>query len=106
MFNRELFAAFKPGALFYNGGRGAVVDEPALVDALQSGHLAGAGLDVFVDEPLPEGSQLWAMENVLITPHIAGTSTAWDSNLTDQIVANLASYRDGKPLHNQVIPQA
>jgi phosphoglycerate dehydrogenase-like enzyme len=105
LFNRDFFAALKPGAFFYNVGRGAAVDEAALVEALQSGHLAGAGLDVFAEEPLPAASPLWQMDNVLITPHIAGNSTNWDNRLTDQIVANLINYRDGLPLNNQVLPR-
>ena len=105
MFNREFFTAMKPGAFFYNVGRGAAVDTAALVEALQNGRLAGAGLDVFADEPLPPESPLWGLENVLITPHVAGTSVMWDTRLTDQIVANLAGFRDGQPLVNQVIPR-
>jgi phosphoglycerate dehydrogenase-like enzyme len=104
LFNRDLFAAMKPGAFFFNGGRGAVVDEAALVEALHSGHLAGAGLDVFNEEPLPADSPLWDMENVLITPHMAGTSVMWDTNLVAVLVANLTNYHDGKPLVTQVIP--
>ena len=64
----------KPGAYFYNIGRGSTVDEAALIAALQSGQLAGAGLDVFEQEPLPPASPLWRMENVLITPHRSGQS--------------------------------
>ena len=65
------------GAFVYNIGRGAVVDEQALIEALRSGHIAGAGLDVFEDEPLPPESPLWRMDNVLITPHV-GADTPWD----------------------------
>jgi phosphoglycerate dehydrogenase-like enzyme len=66
------FAAMRPGALFVNVGRGECVDEEALIAALASGHLGGAGLDVFVTEPLPDDSPLWDMPRVIITPHASG----------------------------------
>ena len=68
----------KPGAYLVNVGRGPQVDEKALVEALQSGRIAGAALDVFEQEPLPEDSPLWDLENLLITPHTAGlTEKIW-----------------------------
>ena len=69
IMNADRFAKMKPGAVLVNICRGAVVDEPALVKALQSGHLGGAVLDVFQTEPLPAESPLWAMENVIVAPH-------------------------------------
>ncbi len=72
IFNDELFAKCKPGSYLINGGRGDAVDQNALMRALDSGILAGAGLDVTVPEPLPEDHPLWDYKNVFITPHIAG----------------------------------
>ena len=69
MVNAEAFAAVKPGAVFLNLGRGPVVDEGALIEALKDGRLRGAALDVFVEEPLPQSSELWDLPNVLISPH-------------------------------------
>lgn len=79
MFDAAAFAAMKPGAMIYNVGRGPVIDTEALVAALESGHLGGAGLDVTDPEPLPTESPLWDMENVLITAHTSGaTPRYWD----------------------------
>ena len=79
LFNAETFAAMKPGAMIYNVGRGPVIDTDALIAALESGHLGGAGLDVTDPEPLPAASPLWEMENVLITAHTSGaTPRYWD----------------------------
>lgn len=90
------------GAFVYNIGRGAVIDEEALVEALQSGHLGGAGLDVFVEEPLPEGHPLWSMENVLITPHL-GADTPWDNdNAAELFIENFGRFVAGEPLINVV----
>jgi phosphoglycerate dehydrogenase-like enzyme len=70
--NHEIFAAMRPEAFFVNVGRGATVDEQALAEALRAGHLAGAALDVFATEPLPEDSPLWRLANIVISPHVAG----------------------------------
>lgn len=72
MMNRERFARMKPGSIFINTARGALVDEPALIEALKSGHLRGAGLDVFEKEPLPTDSPLIGFSNVLLAGHVAG----------------------------------
>ena len=74
MLGADEFAAMPTGSYFVNVGRGECVDESALIDALDSGHLAGAALDVFEIEPLPEESPLWAMERVIITPHSSGST--------------------------------
>ena len=71
MINRTVLNACKPGQVLINLGRGEVIDEQALIAALQEGKLAGAALDVFAKEPLPETSQLWDLPNVLISPHNA-----------------------------------
>jgi phosphoglycerate dehydrogenase-like enzyme len=102
MIGREQFGAMKPETIFVNISRGAVVDEPALVDALREGRLRGAGLDVFVEEPLPEDSPLWDMPNVLITPHISGRNPDYSRRATEIFCDNLARFLDGRPLRNLV----
>ena len=90
------------GAFLYNIGRGAVVDEDALVEALRSGHLGGAGLDVFVEEPLPADHPLWSMENVIITPHL-GADTPWDyDNAAELFVENFRRFMSGESLVNEI----
>ncbi|HLS90623.1 MAG TPA: D-2-hydroxyacid dehydrogenase [Limnochordia bacterium] len=90
------------GAFLYNIGRGAVVDEEALIEALQTGHLGGAGLDVFVEEPLPEGHPFWSMDNVLITPHM-GADTPWDNDRAAELfIDNFRRFVAGEPLRNVV----
>lgn len=88
------------GAFVINIGRGATIDEAALVAALRSGHLGGAALDVFVEEPLPADSPLWDMPNVLISPHSASTSDRENQRLTDLFCENLRRYLAGQPLLN------
>jgi phosphoglycerate dehydrogenase-like enzyme len=93
-------AALPRGAVLINIGRGAVVDEAALVAALRSGQLGGAALDVFETEPLPESSPLWDLPNVLICPHSASTSDRENARLTDLFCENLRRFLDGRPLVN------
>jgi phosphoglycerate dehydrogenase-like enzyme len=94
--------AMKASAYLVNIARGAIVDEPALVRALQEGWIAGAGLDVFEEEPLPADSPLWDLENVLISPHVAGFSPRYDERASELFRQNLARYLEGKPLLNLV----
>jgi phosphoglycerate dehydrogenase-like enzyme len=82
-------AAMKPGAHLINVARGKVADETALIAALQSGHLGAAGLDVTREEPLPVSSPLWTMPHVLITPHTAGETQAYEDNVIDILLENL-----------------
>lgn len=96
MIDRAAFAAMKPGVVFVNIGRGVVVDEPALIEALRSGKVAFAGLDVFAQEPLPPGSPLWGMPNVLINPHSASTALSENRKITDIAVHNLRCLLDGR----------
>jgi phosphoglycerate dehydrogenase-like enzyme len=97
-------ALLKPSAYLINMARGAVVNEPALIAALQQGQLAGAGLDAFWEEPLPADSPLWAMENVLLTPHTAGETQQYEQNLMDILLDNLDRLWRGEPiLRNQVV---
>jgi phosphoglycerate dehydrogenase-like enzyme len=98
---REL-ALLPRGAVLVNVSRGDVVDEAALVAALRSGRLRGAGLDVFAAEPLPAGSPLWSLSNALVLPHVSGTSPRFWRRETDLIVANLRRYLSGQPLVNTV----
>lgn len=102
LMNRERLAACKPGALLINTARGDVVDEAALIDALRSGHIAGAYLDVFEREPLPQDSPLWDMPNVLITPHVADTVIGWDRIFAEFFAANLERWQRGEDLLNPV----
>ncbi len=92
----------KPGSYLINVARGAVVSEAALVAALDSGHLAGAGLDVTEVEPLPAESQLWDRTNVLITPHVGAQSARRVPDTTDLVCENLRRYRSGLSLWNVV----
>lgn len=104
LLNARRLGLLPRGAYVYNIGRGAVIDQAALVDALMSGHVAGAGLDVFEEEPLPADSPLWRMENVLITPHI-GADTPWDFDAAAEIfLDNFARYTRGETLRNVVDP--
>jgi phosphoglycerate dehydrogenase-like enzyme len=102
IFDTETFAIMKPGAHFINVGRGELVDEDALILALQSGHLAGAALDVFATEPLPPDSPLWNMDNVIITPHSSSASAQSGLRSEDIFVKNFARYVAGESLLNEV----
>ncbi len=93
-------ALLPKGCTFINIGRGAVVDEQALVKALESGQIGAAGLDVFEVEPLPENSPLWDMPNVLISPHSASTSDRENSRITDLFIENIKRFLDERPLLN------
>jgi glyoxylate/hydroxypyruvate reductase len=93
--------AIKPGAYFVNVGRGTVVDEEALVEALESGHLSGAALDVFEVEPLPERCPLWELPNVIISPHATDmVPSIINKRQTDLFCENLRRYLDGESLIN------
>lgn len=93
--------AMKPGAYFVNIGRGKVVDEAALIRALQDGHLSGAALDVFEEEPLPPESPLWEMENVIVSPHSTDNVPGLTNRLlTDLFCENLRRHLAGEPLKN------
>jgi phosphoglycerate dehydrogenase-like enzyme len=98
---REL-AAMRPDAVLVNVARGEVVDEDALVETLRAGRLRGAALDVFRKEPLPEASPLWDLPNVLILPHVSGTTDRFWGRETELIVDNVRRYLAGEPLRNVV----
>lgn len=102
-YNANLFAKMKNGVSFINVGRGATVKTNDLVQALQSGKIGFAGLDVFEEEPLPSDHPLWSMENVLLTPHIAGQAKHFKDRIYAIFKANLVSYlATGKLAQNQV----
>jgi glyoxylate/hydroxypyruvate reductase A len=102
LLNAERLAMLKQGSAFVNVSRGSIVDEPALIEALRSGHIAEATLDVFATEPLPETSPLWDMDNVLITPHLA--SIALPKSAALQIGENVRRLRTGQPVLSRVDP--
>jgi phosphoglycerate dehydrogenase-like enzyme len=102
LFDQQQFAHMKPGAHFINVGRGELVDETALINALNSQHLAGAALDVFATEPLPEDSPLWSMKNVLITPHSSGASVKSGLRAEELFVRNFALFVQNEQMHNVV----
>jgi phosphoglycerate dehydrogenase-like enzyme len=94
----------KPSAYLINVARGRVVDEAALVEALAAHRIAGAGLDVTIEEPLPAGSPLWGMEHVLVTPHTAGETRRYEDNVIETLRDNLARLWAGETeLRNQVV---
>ncbi len=101
LIDAAALAAMKPTAYLVNIARGEIVDEAALVAALREGRLAGAAMDVAEEEPLPDESPLWDMENVIITPHVAAAGSINDYHRLKALFAdNLARFRAGKPLHN------
>lgn len=95
-------AMMKPTARFINVGRGGLVDEPALIDALSNGRLAGAGLDVFATEPLSADSPLWDMPNVIITPHNSGATALANHRGAQIFIDNMGRFVRGEPLCNEV----
>ena len=95
----------RPGSYVVNVGRGAVIDEAALVTNLKTGHLAGAGLDTFTVEPLPYNSPLWSMPNVILTPHVTPRVPDRMARTLDILEENLRRYREGRMLINQLRPE-
>jgi phosphoglycerate dehydrogenase-like enzyme len=104
LLDARRLALLPRGARVVNVGRGALVDEAALADALASGQLAGAGLDVFEVEPLPPGSPLWSHPRVIVTPHASGSSPGNDLRAAGMFVENLGRFARGEPLRNEVPP--
>ena len=101
ILSRARISLLPEGAYIVNVGRGSAIDEDALADSLESGHLAGAALDVFQTEPLPKDSRLWKTKNLLITPHVAGNLTlpyTKDKNVA-MFLEDLHNFFAGKPLH-------
>ena len=106
MIGAEELALLPKEAFLINIARGAVVDESSLIEALRSGHLRGAALDVFAEEPLPQDSPLWEMSNVLVSPHSASTSDQENGRLTELFCENLRRYLANEPLLNVLNTEA
>jgi phosphoglycerate dehydrogenase-like enzyme len=98
-------AAVKPGAVLVNVGRGTVIDEAALAERLQDGTLKGAALDVFSEEPLPQDSPLWGLENVIVTPHDIALTENEEPRIVELFIDNLRRHRAGEPLRNALDPE-
>lgn len=102
LFNSEVFAAMKPGTVFVNVGRGTVVDEAALLEALENGQVAYACLDVFAVEPLPQDSPLWNHPRVMVSPHTSALSAAENRLIAERFCSNLRTFLDGGELPHLV----
>ena len=104
LLTEEHFRLMKREALFINTGRGSTVDEAALVKALEEGWIAGAGLDVFEQEPLPPDSPFWSTRNLIVTPHVSCDTPGYIDRLLDRWFANFERFLANKPLENAVDP--
>jgi phosphoglycerate dehydrogenase-like enzyme len=103
LLDAEAISMMKRGAYFVNVGRGKVIDEEALIEALKSGHLAGAALDVFEEEPLPEESPLWELPNVIVSPHSTDNVPGLTNELQSELFRdNLRRYLEGESLINEL----
>ena len=97
LFDAALLAQIKPGGFLINLGRGGIVDEVALREALKSGAIAGAGLDVFAKEPLPQDDPMWEAPNTFITPHLGGLADIYHQQIGPILMKNLKAYMEGRP---------
>lgn len=102
LLGRREFELMRNSAILINVARGDLIDETAMIEALSHGRIAAAGLDVFAMEPLPPGSPLWALKNVIISPHVAGCSPRYDDYVIEIFTENLRRYLQGQPLLNEV----
>jgi phosphoglycerate dehydrogenase-like enzyme len=105
MIDTAALASMRPTARLINVGRGGLVVERDLIDALQADRIAGAALDVFATEPLAESSPLWELPNVIVSPHMSGDTIGWRDELVELFTDNLARYRQGDTLRNIVDKQ-
>ncbi|WP_440771548.1 D-2-hydroxyacid dehydrogenase [Natronorubrum sp. DTA28] len=103
LIDAEALATLTDDAVLVNIARGEVVDQGALVDALEADELGGAALDVFEEEPLPEASPLWNRDDVLVTPHMAGSTPHYWERCADVFIRNYDRFRDGEALENRVV---
>ena len=106
LISQRRLSLMKNTAFIYNIARGPVIDENALTMALRDKRIAGAGLDVFETEPLPAGSPLWGMDNVIVTPHSAGGMPGYRERAFAVFIDNLCRLRDGEPFINEVDKEA
>jgi phosphoglycerate dehydrogenase-like enzyme len=104
LMDARRLARLRVGAYLYNVARGAVIDEAALVEVLRAGRLAGAGLDVYEQEPLPASSPLWELENVILTPHVSGATPLYYERAAALFADNLDRFLAGRPLNNRFDP--
>ena len=104
LIGAEDFAAMKSSAVLVDVSRGGVIDSDALLEALQARRIAGAGLDVFAEEPLPEESPFWDLDNIILSPHSSGVYEGWDLNSFDMFIENLKRWQRGEGLRNVVDP--
>lgn len=102
MVDADVLRAMPAGGYIVNVTRGGIIDEDALIAAIESGHIAGAGLDVTEEEPLPADSRLWSMDEVVITPHIAGASQHRMERVYQRVLRNLRHLRAGEPLEGVI----
>ena len=104
IIDAEALSLMKPSAYLINVARGACVDEAALLEALRSGQIAGAGIDHFLEDPLPPSSPFWDLDNVMITPHTGGETRMYEENVVDILLENLDRlWRGQEELYNQVV---
>ncbi len=106
LLSRARIALLKPGAVLVNLGRGQLVDETALIEALREKRIAGAALDVFEEEPLPALSPIWELDNVILTPHVSGLGPFYWERAVEQFAANLRRWLEGRALVNVVDKRA
>lgn len=102
LFDAKRIARMRAGARLVNVGRGAVIVEQDLLDAVDSGHLAGAALDVFEQEPLPADSPLWSRSSILVSPHASGDLVGWRGRVVERFGENLRRWKAGMPLNDVV----
>lgn len=102
LLGSDAFAAMRPGTRVVNIGRGPVIDESALLDALDTGRVGAAALDVFETEPLPADHRFWDMPQVIVSPHMSGDAVGWVGALGEQFATNLARFAAGEPLDHVV----
>ena len=104
LVSKTAFERLKSSAVVIDISRGGVIDETALISALDSGTIQGAGLDVFSTEPLAKGHRLWDYQNVIVTPHCSAVYAGWDLKSVQMFSDNLTRYREGQTLLNIVDP--
>jgi D-2-hydroxyacid dehydrogenase (NADP+) len=105
LIGEEIFQVLKPGAFLIDVGRGGIINQNALLTALQERRLGGAALDVFTEEPLPPTSPFWKLPNVIVTPHISGDSPAYRERAVAMFAVNLERYLHSEELLNRFDPE-